>query len=100
MTKLLDLAPVLRNYLIYLICAAQSTSLMAVILIALLKRSFNLALICEDYGLHFRLHRSYYLLYSFLDLLRELQELLGLTHNGLSLIKEPRMFILFKIYIK
>ena len=36
----------------------------------------------------------------FLDLLCELQELLGFTHDGLSIIKEPRMRILFQISVK
>lgn len=69
MTKLLDLAPILRNHLINLICAAQSTRLMLVVIIALLKGSFNLAFIGGDDGLHFRLHGSDNLLDGFLDLL-------------------------------
>jgi hypothetical protein len=62
-----------------------------IIVIALLEGSLYLALIGGNYGLQFRLHRSYNLLNGFLDLFCELQELLSFTHDGLSIIKKPRM---------
>ena len=69
MIKVLDFTPILRNHLINLICAPQSTRLLFVVIIALLKGGFNLAFIGGDDGLHFRLHGSDNLLDGFLDLL-------------------------------